>query len=201
MARLGSSAKGVARREQILLTAMDVLGHDGYRNTSLRGIGRALDIEPAHILYYFDSREELLQKVVERWDANTVAEYGHPVTPEVALDFYVRAIRDNLRIPGIVHLYLTLAAEAVHPDHSAHAFFVARFRRVRELLRDGIRHEQALGHIDAALDADREARRLIALADGLQLQALVDPEIDAPGDLEAAVTALRGGAAGVVPGG
>jgi AcrR family transcriptional regulator len=191
MARLGTSAKGAARREQILATAMESLGKDGYRNTSLRGIGRALDIEPAHILYYFDSREELLQKVIERWDENSLGAAGGEVTPDRALDFYVAAIRHNLRIPGIVHLYLTLAAEAVHPDHSAHSFFVERFRTVREMLRDAIRFEQTQGGIDPVLDADLEARKLIALADGLQLQGLVDPTIDAPRDLEAAVAALR----------
>lgn len=170
---------------------MEKLAADGYRNTSLRGIGRELEVEPAHILYYFESREELLQKVIERWDENTMAAFGGPVSDEGALDFYVNAIRHNLAIPGIVHLYLTLAAEAVHPEHSAHEFFVERFRAVRDQLRNGIRHEQSAGRIDARLDADLEARNLIALADGLQLQGLVDPSIDAPADLEAAVAALR----------
>ena len=187
------SAKGAARREQILATAMEKLGKDGYRNTSLRGIGRELDIEPAHILYYFDSREELLQKVIERWDENTLAQFDAPVDPSRALDFYVRAIRQNLAIRGIVHLYLTFAAEAADPEHSAHAYFVDRFRTVREMLRDGIRYEQSVGRIDPTLDADLEARSLIALADGLQLQSLVDPTIDAPGDLEAALAVLRRG--------
>ncbi|MGA1836674.1 TetR/AcrR family transcriptional regulator [Herbiconiux sp. 11R-BC] len=191
MARQRVTAKGEARREQILAVAFEKLGADGYRNASLRAIGRELDVEPAHILYYFASREELLQKVVERWDEGTLAAVGGVVPPSEALDFYVAAIRQNLRIPGIVHLYLTLAAEAVHPDHSAHRFFVERFRRVHSLLRDGIEREQAVDRIDPSADAALEARKLIALADGLQLQALVDPAVDAPGDLEAAVAALR----------
>ncbi|SFS16848.1 transcriptional regulator, TetR family [Microbacterium sp. cf046] len=192
MARMGTSAKGKARRQQILATAMERLGADGYRNTSLRGIGRALGVEPAHILYYFDSREELLQKVIEKWDQNTIEVFGGgPVPSDRTLDLYADAIRYNQRIPGIVHLYLTLAAEAVHPDHTAHAFFVERFRTVRELLRDAISFEQSAGLIDSALDADMESRKLIALADGLQLQGLVDPTIDAPRDLEAAIAGLR----------
>lgn len=191
MARSVTSPKGLARREQILQAAMEGLASGGYRNTSLRGIGRTLEIEPAHILYYFDSREELLQKVIERWDADAIAAAGGEVGPELALDFYVTTVRHNLLIPGIVHLYLTLAAEAVHPDHSAHEFFRARFATVRELLGDGIRFEQGTGRIPAALDADLEARKLIALGDGLQLQSMIDPGIDAQADLEAAIAALR----------
>jgi len=189
-----TSPKGAARREQILQTTFSALATDGYRNTSLRGIGRLLDVEPAHILYYFDSREELLQSVVERWDAEAVSAFGREVDPGNALDFYVQTVRHNLEIPGIVHLYLTLAAEAVHPNHSSHGYFLERFRTARELLGDGIRFEQKTGRIGAALDPDLEARKLIALADGLQLQALIDASIDAPGDLARAIETLRGGA-------
>jgi len=186
------SPKGIARREQILQTATATLAVDGYRNSSLRGIARALGVEPAHILYYFESREELLQAVVERWDDDAIAAVGGAVDARTALDFYVATVQHNLEIPGIVHLYLTLAAEAVHPGHSAHQFFLDRFHRARGLLADGIRFEQAAGAIDAAYDADFEARTLIALADGLQLQALVDPAVDAPGDLALAIAKLRG---------
>jgi AcrR family transcriptional regulator len=52
MAREGRFAKGAARREAILTTATEVLARDGYRGTSLRSIARALELEPAHILYY-----------------------------------------------------------------------------------------------------------------------------------------------------
>jgi AcrR family transcriptional regulator len=186
------SPKGAARREQILQTAMEGLAADGYRNTSIRGIGRVLGLEPAHILYYFDSREELLQKVIERWDEDAMAHLGTQSGPDEALDSYVETIRHNLQIPGIVHLYLTFAAEAVHPDHSSHEFFRQRFERVRAILEEGIRFEQASGRIEPGLDAGLESRKLVALADGLQLQALIEPGIDAPADLEAAVAELRG---------
>lgn len=124
---------------------MEGLAADGYRNTSIRGIGRALGLEPAHILYYFDSREELLQKVIERWDDDAMAHLGGEIRPEVALDSYVETIRHNLKIPGIVHLYLTFAAEAVHPDTSSHEFFRERFAFVRAMLETGIRFEQESG--------------------------------------------------------
>jgi AcrR family transcriptional regulator len=36
---------------------MELIARQALRNPSLREIGRALNIEPAHILYYFNSRE------------------------------------------------------------------------------------------------------------------------------------------------
>ena len=40
MARRGSYAKGTARREEILQTALDVFARQGYRGTSLRDVAR-----------------------------------------------------------------------------------------------------------------------------------------------------------------
>lgn len=192
MAREGRFAKGAARREAILTTAMDVLARDGYRGTSLRSIARALELEPAHILYYFDSREDLLQNVIERWDAGSVAAWGTEPTPANTLDLYTEAVRRNLEIPGLIHLYLIFAAEAAQPDHPSHQFFRDRFEQVRRMLSVAIAFEQGAGRIDMAVDADRAARLLIAVADGVQLQALVDPTIDAPKDLAATIAQLRG---------
>lgn len=191
MARQGTYAKGAARREEILVATKQILASDGYRNLSLRHIARALGVEPAHILYYFDSREELLQKVIERWDEDNT-EDSAAFEADHALDSFVEAITHNLEIPGIVHLYLIFAAEAVHPDHAAHEYFQQRFRSVHRLLVGAIQSEQATGRIAERVDADVEARKLIALADGLQLQALVDPSFDPAAVLAASIAELRG---------
>lgn len=171
---------------------MQILAKDGYRNTSLRQIARELGVEPAHILYYFTSREELLQKVVERWDEDNAAQRGgEALSPPYALDSFVEVVRRNMEMPGLVHLYLTFAAEAVHPDHAAHDYFQQRFRGVQTLLVLAIQHEKSTGRIRADMDVEAEARKLIALSDGLQLQALVDPSVDPAAILADAVSALR----------
>ena len=42
MARRGSYAKGVAKREEILTTALDVIARNGYRRTSVRELADAV---------------------------------------------------------------------------------------------------------------------------------------------------------------
>ncbi|MFM6854680.1 MAG: TetR/AcrR family transcriptional regulator [Sphingopyxis sp.] len=190
------SNKGAARREQILADLMVALASGALRNPSLREIGQALAMEPAHILYYFNSREYLLQSIIMRWDDESIDRAGKPAhvaadAPDYTLDDYAAAIAHNITRPGIVHLYLAFAAEEVDENHAAHGFFQDRFGRLRTALAAAIRHEQAGGAIAAHHDADVQARLLIALADGLQLQSLVDGRHNAAADLYAALGILR----------
>lgn len=180
-------SKGDAKREKILVGLMNALAKGELRNPPLRAIGQALGVEPAHILYYFESREDLMQAVIVRWDEGMVAESGG----EFGLDTYADAVAKNVSQRGLMHLYLAFASEAVEPSHPAHDFIRLRFDRLREGLATAIRREQEEGLIGRTIDPDMEARLLIALADGLQLQSLIDPDIDALRHLQTAIAQLR----------
>lgn len=188
-AKSSGYSKGDAKREEILVGLMNALAKGELRNPPLRAIGQALGVEPAHILYYFDSREDLMQAVIVRWDEGMVAEREG----EFGLDTYADAVAKNVSQRGLMHLYLAFAAEAVEPAHPAHDFIRLRFDRVRDSLAAAIRREQAEGIIAKAIDPDVEARLLIALADGLQLQSLIDPDIDALRHVQTAIGQLRAG--------
>lgn len=185
---VGASPKGLARREEILSGLMEKIARQELRNPSLREIGRALELEPAHILYYFNSREDLLQSVILRWDENAEKAVEGQIR---TLDNFAMQVRRNIAIPGIVHLYLTFAAEAVDPAHPAHEFFRQRFERVCSSLVRRIVDEQQQGRIRASVDPLDKARQLIALADGLQLQSLVDSTVDAAQALMSAINDMR----------
>jgi len=189
--RVSGYSKGDAKREEILGGVMNALASGRLHNPSLRAIGQALEIEPAHILYYFGSREDLMMAVILRWDE---VMSGHTISDppsERFLDSYVEALGKNQTQPGIVHLYLTFAAEAVDPSHAAHHFIQHRFERLRQNLSTAIQREQKCGKMSGAIDADIEARLLIALADGLQLQSLINPQMDSADHLRAAIEQLR----------
>ncbi|MFF2487615.1 TetR/AcrR family transcriptional regulator [Microbacterium sp. NPDC058062] len=189
--RQPSYAKGMARRDEMLAAAMHAIAGAGFRRLSLREIARESDVEAAHLVYYFGSRDGLLQAVIERWDADTQAARAVDALPDRPLDFLVEHVRLNLYVPGFVHLLHSFAAEAVAPDHEAHAFFRERYERVAQQIAEAITVEQDAGFIPADLDPADEAQRLIAVSDGVQLQALLDERIDAVALLAGAVEALR----------
>ncbi len=176
MAQRGSYAKGIAKREEILTAALEVIARNGYRRTSVRELADAVGLSQAGLLHYFSSKEELFQEILRKRDEVDLASYG--VDPARPIDGLIAVIRHNADVPGLVQLYAQFSVEAVDPDHPSHDFFVARFERVRHEFAGFIRQEQQAGNIDPELDADLTATLFVAAADGLQTQWLLDPSID-----------------------
>ena len=191
MSKRGPYAKGQERRDEILRAAVEVISRDGYRGASLSQIGRAVGIDSAHILYYFSSRESLLQEVLRMWDEGNVA---HMPPGMDIFAWLVEAARRNTQTPGLVQLYTAFAAEAADPAHPAHDFFSARFLALQGYIADEIRRRQEAGTVAPALDADHAAMMLIAQSDGLQVRWLVDRSIDMAAALATEIDLLLGGA-------
>jgi AcrR family transcriptional regulator len=176
MAQRGSYAKGIAKREEILTAALDVIARNGYRRTSVRELADAVGLSQAGLLHYFSSKEELFQEIVRKRDEVDLASFG--VDSRRPIDGFIAVIGHNAEVPGLVQLYAQLSVEAIDPEHPSHDFFVARFERVRSEFAVFIRQEQRAGSIDPDLDADITATLFVAAADGLQTQWLLDSSID-----------------------
>jgi len=150
-------------------------------------------IDDRLLIVNFGGREELMQAVIVRWDEDAINRNPYSPSYGIGLDEYVTTIGNNVARPGIVHLYLAFAAEALESSYPAHEFIRKRFGHARNSLAGAIRREQEVGKIVAEVDAEIEVRPLIALADGLQLQSLIDPGVDAVAHIATAIAQLRTG--------
>ncbi|WP_022889561.1 TetR/AcrR family transcriptional regulator [Agromyces italicus] len=186
MARRGSYAKGIAKREEILTAALEVIARNGYGRASVRELAEAVGLSQAGLLHYFSSKEELFAEILRKRDEvdrDTIAA-AHADHELGVLDGFVEVVRHNIDVPGLVQLYVRLSAEATEPEHAARPFFDERFRAFREMAAEGIRERQREGGLPAELDPGRVATMLLALADGLQTQWLMDPSIDMAAHIE-----------------
>ncbi|WP_309064934.1 TetR/AcrR family transcriptional regulator [Microbacterium sp.] len=180
--RRGAYAKGVAKREEILKVALEVVGELGCRSASNREIADRVGLSQAGLMHYFGSREELYMAVLRARDERDSETYWEP-----RKDFrgFLDVIEHNMQVPGLVQLYVEFSAEASIGRHPAHEFFVERYAWVRGLAQESVRSAQESGefgpHVDPALVADI----LIATADGLQQQWLLDRSIDMIARLQA----------------
>ena len=176
MAVRGPYAKGVAKREEILTVALDLFSQRGYDRTSFREVARATGLSQAGLLHHFTSKEELFVEVLRRRDARNEdrfdANRGQPMTVEGL----VSVVQHNADEPGLVRLFVTMSAESTDDDSSAREFFQERYRHLTADLADDVRRQQAAGEIAEDLDPELVASLLLAAADGLQIQWLLDPD-------------------------
>ncbi len=188
MGTSGRYAKGEAKRQEILEVALALIAEHGFKKSTLREIGSAVGLSNAGVLHYFGSKEELFAEVLRLRDRSPSddgagdgegdGEDGGDRPAPFRLEHYVDVIAGNAEVAGLVHLFVSLSAEAVEPEHKAHDFFVDRYDAVRRRAAAAVRAEIDEGRWSPDIDPDRLAVILIALADGLQLQWLLDDSVD-----------------------
>lgn len=189
MTNPGRYAKGIAKREEILTRALEVIGRAGPRTAYLADIADAVGLTPAGLLHYFDSKEELFTEILRKRDEVDIAQYW-PQTAEAAdlahlRKGYVEAISHNAQVPGLVQLFTRMSADAPDPSHPAHRLFRERGETVRAYFISGITKLQASGELDTRIDPEMMSRILQAVSDGLQLQWMIEPDLDMAAGVDA----------------
>ncbi|WP_329000494.1 TetR/AcrR family transcriptional regulator [Kribbella sp. NBC_00709] len=175
----GPYAKGVAKREEILRAALEVIARHGYRKTSTRELAAAVGLSEAGLLHYFGSKEKLFEAVLRARDEADRSRFADSTDP---IDLLTTVVRHNGSVPGLVELYSTFSAEAGDPEHNSHDYFVDRYAGIRAALADEVRTRQSAGTFNSSADPETIATVLIALSDGLQIQSQYGLAAD-PGDL------------------
>ncbi|AXL10856.1 TetR/AcrR family transcriptional regulator [Microbacterium foliorum] len=175
MARRGQYAKGAAKRAEILAVALDVVAELGTRKASNREIAARVGLTQPGLMHYFSTREELFLEVLRARDERDHERFH---SPQRGFQSFLDVIAHNASVPGLVRLYVEYSAEATLEGHPARAFFEERFVWVRALMTEAVRHDQAVELMGPDVDIPYVVDLVIAAADGLQVQWLLDPSID-----------------------
>lgn len=170
------SGKREARRAEIARAAVAPLSAEGVGNVRLSDVGSRLGMTGAHILYYFESKNDLfmaalttveddlrarvlgrfedLESARERWD--WLLEVGAPT---------------GLDDSGLL-LWLEGWAGAVHQEDVL-ALVSELEGAWQQLLRDVLTYGVARGELPACLDIELVAEGVSALLDGLTIRVVV----------------------------
>lgn len=182
-------ATGRARRDQIVEAATELFARIGYRHATVLQIAQHVGISRTGLLHHFGSKEALLEAVLARRDADDAARFRPSVddgTGLGAMRAWVELSRYNATVPHLVALYAVLSAEASDPEHPAHDYFVQRYARTVGGFERVLAQAASAGLLVEGTDAAVEARALVALMDGLQIQWLLDPDARLMGGVLAA---------------
>ena len=170
----GPSASTPARRAQIVRAASASIAEHGYERASLRDIAARADVTHAALLRHFASKDELLLAALAQRDEDDeeLARriMGSKVPAEQVLS---TVLRDEFTHPDQQRNWLAIAVAATNPDHPAHDFFIQRRERLRTYLSSG---RLGTAHDSEELTADEKVTMVMAMVDGLRIQALLDPQ-------------------------
>lgn len=167
-------AKGEDRRARILAVAQRMIARNGARGTTLGQIAQEAGVTPAGLLHHFDSKEQLLNAVLDARDADDLAAAnlrGDTIER-------INAVADRFeRSPELIGMFTVLLAENLNPDTPLHERFLGRYRLSVDIIAKGIRRGQREGRYRTDLDPAVKAAEIVAFITGLETSWLLDPSI------------------------
>ncbi|WP_150306535.1 TetR/AcrR family transcriptional regulator [Planctomonas psychrotolerans] len=176
----GPYKRGIERRREVVETAMEVFGSNGFRGGTLQQVAERVGGTPAAILKLFGNKENLLIAVLDHWGTVTGDVVGRDSRGVAHLEGLRRLMAYHVAHTGLLQIYTTMAVEATSAEHPAHRFMTDRYAatltNMKQLFVDGT----ASGHFRPMDDTEiaREAEWLLAAMDGLEIQFLINPSFD-----------------------
>ncbi|WP_411731808.1 TetR/AcrR family transcriptional regulator [Paeniglutamicibacter sp.] len=160
--------------------ALEVFAVEGYRGTSLRKVASLCDLSLAGVMHYFDSKEDLLVQILRERDARNEISG----TIEEQEGRLADILGQGHHEPGLIALYVTMAAAAADPEHPAAAYFHERNARLLKISEDSYYADKPAPSAEELQYLHAVTRMVLATADGLQQQWLVDRSIDVVGTMK-----------------
>jgi AcrR family transcriptional regulator len=174
----GTYAKGAAKREEIILQAIELFGQTGYYATSMREIATACNLSQAGLLHHFPNKEALLMAIVDHREQSQLGDSNpeEAVYEETLVEHTMERARLNQENEALTRLWAILVGEATDTDHPAHEYFKQRNRGTRKRFASVFAREA--NHATATKEDQLKAAVLTAVWDGLQNQWLIDESFD-----------------------
>jgi AcrR family transcriptional regulator len=168
-------AKGEDRKQRILAVAERLLARNGWRNTSLAQIAKEAGVTPAGLLHHFQSKEQLLNAVLDARDDDDDAHADRSTGDLVA---EIRRVAERFdRAPELIGTFTVLLVENILPDAPLHDRLLKRYSEAVDIVADIIRRGQHDGRYRADSDAATKAMEIIAFVTGMETTWLLDPSI------------------------
>ena len=169
------------RRPQIVEAAAEVLYERGLFETRIGDIAERAGTSAPTILYYFESKDRLLEEAVDQTDREFYARLTDgQARYDRASDKLVHLIEETSLGPSGVSdwtLWMEIWVRA-RRDATVRESYFELDRRQRKLIADIVRDGQAAGEFSAGADADAFAIALSGLMDGLGVQVtLGQPDV------------------------
>ena len=173
----GPYSKSASRKQQIIDQVLTVIDDLGFEGTSLRAIAETIGVTHPVLVHHFGTKEQLFLEVLHehelRFSTSEVFE------DEGLADALRRSADFSTQTPGFMALLNNMVARALESgnDHSRE-YFVARYANLRERILHSLEVGRAAGTIRSDIPLETAAALIVAAADGLSTQWLLDKSAD-----------------------
>ena len=172
-----------ARRRQIADAVCRLAGRQGLEGVSLRHVAVEAGVSMGLVQHYFTTKDEMLlftfQTLSERVEQRIGAAAAALSQPPGPRDLLRALLKELLPLSdearAEIPIWIAFLARAV-VEPSLATQLRADGGTLREFVIAQISEAQRTGEAATDLDPDHEAATLLALADGLMIQAMIDPD-------------------------
>ena len=162
-----------------------------FHDVTLERVAAESGVGLDEILAEFPTWDRLVEATLDRWTAQRLHAVV-PIAQESGAVAFLRAVVTwNTADPALMRLLSALVNVAGTPDHPLSGYLQQKWLHFSAHVQRTLAADIADGRESASMEAPRGAEQLIAIYDGLQLQALVRPSMDLVEAFDRAVTRFR----------
>ncbi|WP_181420039.1 MULTISPECIES: BLUF domain-containing protein [unclassified Curtobacterium] len=188
-----NAADEAVPRTRAVNGAIAVIHDGGLSRFSLEGVASRAGMRQAEILELFPSEHALLAAAVMRW-TRAVSAPLLPLAGEKGTVAFLHALLSaHAEDPSLMRLIAATLAISTDPSTDGADYYRSAYLQFRETVRTALQEDVRAGREPATMDPIRGAQQLLALYDGIRLQALLTPDTDVVDAFDRAAARMRRG--------
>lgn len=183
----------VALRTRIADAAIEAVRRHGTLTPDSATVAAIAGVTADVVQAQFPTWDSLMTVAITRWHEARMAPLRPVAATAGAVVFLQRIVEANAQDPHLTRLLISSLTVGSDDSHPASTFLRHQYESFYRAIREVLAHDIATGREPATLDPGRGAEQLIALYEGLQLQAMLRPGVDVVTTFRRAMTDLHDG--------
>ncbi|WIB60527.1 hypothetical protein DEJ13_01485 [Curtobacterium sp. MCLR17_007] len=192
-AAAAAAAATLHLRITIVGTTVDLLRDVPFHEARPEAVAERLDITVEELRQHFPSWDGLVLAALDRWNGTRMDEVAREVGDGTTVQLLRAIVASNADDPALMRLLVALLSVAGNAAHPMSSYLRSRYQLFFAQIKRGLEHDVAVGRAPHTMDPRRGAEQLIALYEGLQLQALLRADLDLVPAFDRAVARLERG--------
>lgn len=166
-------ADSLTCRLAVVDATIRVLRRRGYHEASFDDVALELGAEVTDVTQHFPAWDGLVIATMERWMSGREASLWSVALTDGAISFLRELVKVNVDDPALTRLQFAILAAASNQNHSGHSYIRQQYLTLFEYVQHALTRDIKVGREPQTMQPAQGAEQLLALYEGLQVQALM----------------------------